>query len=139
MSAPDPVPDPTHRHTLGMLGQRRSSEGEAFDATVLKYLIGNHCDTRPARACHLPQGPFRLRRGSRRAVDICGRTQEVQDAILAEIGSETCSTVTHTQLASITSLSITGYSATSLASADFAGLTTLTALYTTPHLENGSP
>ena len=48
-------------------------------------------------------------------VNICDRTQEVQDAILGELtGSPTCSTVTDTQLASITELEITGYSSASI-------------------------
>ena len=59
---------------------------------------------------------------------ICDRTPEVQTAILAAIGSGTCSTVTDTQLASIVDLSISSYSASSIVSADFAGLTGLTSL-----------
>ena len=48
-------------------------------------------------------------------VNICDRTQEVQDAILGGLtGSPTCSTVTDTQLASITELDITGYSSASI-------------------------
>ena len=62
-------------------------------------------------------------------VDICSRTAEVQTAILAQVSGATCSTVTDTQLASIETLRITGYSAASIAPADFAGLTGLTMLY----------
>ena len=59
---------------------------------------------------------------------ICSRTAEVQAAILAAIGSGTCSTVTDTQLAAIVALSISSYSASSIVPADFAGLTGLRAL-----------
>ena len=59
-------------------------------------------------------------------VNICDRTQEVQDAILGGLtGAPTCSTVTDTQLASIPALAITGYSSASIVPGDFAGLTTL--------------
>ena len=68
-------------------------------------------------------------------VNICDRTQEVQDAILGGLtGSPTCSTVTDTQLASITELDITGYSSASIVPGDFAGLAGLEALRIT-----GSP
>ena len=60
---------------------------------------------------------------------ICDRTQEVRDAILGELtGSPICSTVTATQLASITELQITGYSNASIDPGDFAGLTMLETL-----------
>ena len=63
---------------------------------------------------------------------ICDRTQEVQDAILGKLtGSPTCSTVTATQLASITTLDITGYSNASIVAGDFAGLDTLDGLLIT--------
>ncbi len=62
-------------------------------------------------------------------VDICSRTAEVQTAILASVGGvRTCSTITGTDLASIGSLRITGYSAESIVPADFAGLTSLSTL-----------
>ena len=66
-------------------------------------------------------------------VDICSRTPKVQEAILDYIDFNnpnvtTCSTVTATQLASITTLTVTGYSANSIVPADFAGLTGLTSL-----------
>ena len=62
-------------------------------------------------------------------VNICSRTAEVQTATLARLTpTPTCSTVTDEQLAGITHLSITGYSAASIASGDFAGLTGLTFL-----------
>ena len=65
-------------------------------------------------------------------VDICNRTQEVQDAILARTGG-TCSTVTDVQLAGINGaadpLHISGYSNATLLSSDFAGLTGVTVLY----------
>ena len=62
-------------------------------------------------------------------VNICSRTTEVQTAILAAIGgSATCSTVTDTQLASITSLTFFSYPNSSIPPADFAGLTGLTSL-----------
>ena len=63
---------------------------------------------------------------------ICDRTQEVRDAILGELtGSPICSTVTATQLASITTLDITGYSNASIVPGDFAGLTMLDILLIT--------
>ena len=68
-------------------------------------------------------------------VNICDRTQEVQDAILGGLtGSPTCSTVTDTQLASITELDITGYSSASIVPGDFARLAGLETLRI-----NGSP
>ena len=67
-------------------------------------------------------------------VDICGRTQAVQDAILARTGG-TCSTVTDVQLAGISgaaqSLRISGYSSATLLSSDFAGLTGVTVVHIT--------
>ena len=69
------------------------------------------------------------------AAGICSRTPEVQDAILGGLtGSPTCSTVTDTQLASITYLEITGYSSASIVPDDFAGLAGLNELEI-----NGSP
>ena len=64
------------------------------------------------------------------AVDICSRTAEVQAAILAALtGSPTCSTVTDTQLASVTDLFIFSLQLnSSIPPADFAGLTGLTSL-----------
>ena len=62
-------------------------------------------------------------------VNICSRTAEVETALLTAIGgSATCSTVTDTQLASVTTLEIFGYSNSSVLPADFAGLTGLTSL-----------
>ena len=62
-------------------------------------------------------------------VNICSRTAEVQTAILTAIGgSATCSTVTDTQLASVTTLSFFSYPNSSIPPADFAGLTGLTSL-----------
>ena len=57
-------------------------------------------------------------------VNICGRTQEVQDAILARLvgTGATCSTVTETQLSSVQYLSIVGYSSTRIIPGDFANL-----------------
>ena len=63
---------------------------------------------------------------ARSSHSICDRTQEVQDAILGQLtGSPTCSTVTATQLASITTLDFKGYSNASIVAGDFAGLTML--------------
>ena len=59
---------------------------------------------------------------------ICARTQVVQAAILAAIGSGTCSTVNDYQLALIVALSISRYSAGSIVPADSAGLTGLRTL-----------
>ena len=63
-------------------------------------------------------------------VNICDRTQEVQAAILGGLtGDPTCSTVTDTQLASITRLEITGYSSKTVVPGDFAGLAGLETLW----------
>ena len=61
---------------------------------------------------------------------VCSRTMEVQTAILsATTGRATCSDVTATDLAAVTSLTVSNYSGTSLDPADFAGLTGLTSLW----------
>ena len=62
------------------------------------------------------------------AVDICSRTQEVQDAILAKVSNATCSTITDTQLASIQYLFTDGYSSDTVIPGDFANLTGLVEL-----------
>ena len=65
---------------------------------------------------------------------ICGRTQQIQDAILAELsGVDDCAAVTVANLASITTFGAFGLSTvnqgiTSLQKGDFAGLTALTVL-----------
>ena len=65
---------------------------------------------------------------------ICGRTQKIQDAILAEISDvDDCAAVTVANLASITTLGNFGFGTfnqgiTSLQKGDFAGLTSLTIL-----------
>ena len=64
---------------------------------------------------------------------ICGRTTEVQTAILAGLQQQnpspsTCGEVTEAHLAAITSLSLSGRSITALKAGDFAGLTALTVL-----------
>ena len=61
--------------------------------------------------------------------NICDRTPEMEQAILAQVSGATCSTVTETQLAGITSLRVTGYSNASIIPGDFAGLTALDELY----------
>ena len=61
-------------------------------------------------------------------VDICSRTQEVQDAILAKVSNATCSTITDTQLAGIQYLFTDGYSNTTVIPGDFANLTGLVEL-----------
>ena len=57
-------------------------------------------------------------------VDICSRTQEVQDAILNETGGM-CSTVTEAQLATVGYVYTDGYSSATVVPSDFAGLTGL--------------
>ena len=58
---------------------------------------------------------------------ICGRTQEVQDAILALLSDVSdCADVTDTHLAGITKLVVSFTSARSIKSGDFAGLTSMT-------------
>ena len=57
-------------------------------------------------------------------VDICSRTLAVQTAILASVPGAMCSTITITQLASITGLlNVNNYSSTSVEPSEFAGLT----------------
>ena len=69
---------------------------------------------------------------SNHTVNICNRTLEVQDALLAFIQdsdpSVTCSTVTAAQLASVDELIVNGYSGASIESSDFAGLSSLSKL-----------
>ena len=63
---------------------------------------------------------------------ICGRTQEVQNAILALLPDVSdCADVTDTHLASITKLVVSFTSATSIKSGDFAGLSSMTWLQPT--------
>ena len=58
---------------------------------------------------------------------ICGRTQEVQDAILALLSDiSDCADVTDAHLAGIAKLVVNFTSATSIKSGDFAGLTSMT-------------
>ena len=57
--------------------------------------------------------------------NICDRTPEVEQAILAEVSGATCSTITAAQLSGITNLEVTGYSNSSIIPGDFAGLTAL--------------
>ena len=62
---------------------------------------------------------------------ICGRTEEVRDALLAQIpGVSDCAAVTAADLAAITGpLDLSGQNITALAAGDFAGLTGLIELY----------
>ena len=62
---------------------------------------------------------------------ICGRTEEVRDALLAQIpGGSDCAAVTDADLAAITdTLNLSGQNISALAAGDFAGLTGLTELY----------
>ena len=63
---------------------------------------------------------------------ICGRTQEVQDAILALLSDVSdCADVTDAHLAGITKLVVSFTTATSIKSGDFAGLTSMTWLQPT--------
>ena len=63
---------------------------------------------------------------------ICGRTQEVQDAILARLsGVSDCADVTDTHLASITYLDVGSKDVDSLKEGDFAGLSALRELWLT--------
>ena len=63
---------------------------------------------------------------------ICGRTQEVQDAILALLSDVSdCADVTDAHLASIAKLVVSFTTATSIKSGDFAGLTSMTWLQPT--------
>ena len=63
---------------------------------------------------------------------ICGRTQEVQDAILALLfGVSDCADVTDAHLAGIAKLVVNFTSATSIKSGDFAGLSSMTWLQPT--------
>ncbi len=63
---------------------------------------------------------------------ICGRTQEVRDAILAKLSDVSdCANVTDSHLAGITKLVVSFTSATSIKSGDFAGLSSMTWLQPT--------
>ena len=60
---------------------------------------------------------------------ICGRTEQVRDAIVGEIsGAASCADVIDAHLAAITSLGLSSKGITALASGDFDGLTALTRL-----------
>ena len=63
-------------------------------------------------------------------VNLCGRTPEIRDAIVAAVsGKSTCSAITDTDLARITSLTVNNKSSlTALKPDDFAGMTALTSL-----------
>ena len=64
------------------------------------------------------------------AAGICGRTAQVQTAILDEIaGVSACGDVTSTQLAAIDLVDLSDAGITALAAGDFAGLTALEDLY----------
>ena len=65
------------------------------------------------------------------AAGICGRTEEVRDALVALIpGVSDCAAVTDADLAAITgTLNLSGQNIAVLAAGDFAGLTALTELY----------
>ena len=65
------------------------------------------------------------------AAGICGRTEEVRDALVALIpGVSECAAVTDANLAAITGpLDLSGQNITALAAGDFAGLTALIELY----------
>ena len=65
------------------------------------------------------------------AAGICGRTEEVRDALVALIpGGTECAAVTDANLAAITGpLDLSGQNITALAAGDFAGLTALIELY----------
>ena len=62
------------------------------------------------------------------ATDVCSRTPQVRDAILAASGVADCSDVTAANLAGITRISIFGEKSLSLKSGDFSGLTALRSL-----------
>ena len=61
---------------------------------------------------------------------VCNRTTQVRDAIVAKVsGKSTCGSITATDLAEITTLSVTGHnSLTTLKASDFDGLTSLLSL-----------
>ena len=59
------------------------------------------------------------------ATDVCSRTPQVRDAILAASGVDNCSDVTAADLAGIARISIFGEKSLSLKSGDFSGLTAL--------------
>ena len=60
--------------------------------------------------------------------NICDRTQEVEDALLAAVTSTVCTVVPGSQLAAITSHDLSSKSISSLLADDFVGLTGLTTL-----------
>ena len=79
-----------------------------------------------ALAVSLPGAPIA------QAVDICGRTAEVEDAILAKVKEDrsaaVCTNITSSELSGITELVVSGYSAAAIVPGDFSGLTGLTDL-----------
>ncbi len=60
--------------------------------------------------------------------DICDRTQEVEDALLAAVAATDCALVPGSQLAAVTTLDLSAESISALEAGDFAGLTGLTTL-----------
>ena len=74
-------------------------------------------------------GSFRaFTSGETTTYNICDRTQEVEDALLAAVSSTVCTVVPDSQLAAVTSLDLSSKSISSLLADDFAGLTGLTTL-----------
>ncbi len=66
--------------------------------------------------------------GQAQTVNICDRTPQVRDAIMAAAGAEDCAAVDSARMANIERLSVAGTSLTALAPGDFAGLTELRTL-----------
>ncbi len=66
--------------------------------------------------------------GQAQTVNICDRTPQVRDAIMAAAGAEDCAAVDSARMANIERLQLTGTSLTALAPGDFAGLTELRTL-----------
>ena len=110
-------------------------EPDSDDDLTLRIDAGRSCD-KPGAICtadgrSLSEG---IVRKVSRATGICDRTQEIQDAILAELADvDDCAAVTVANLASITSLGAFGLGTsnqgiTSLQKGDFAGLTSLAIL-----------
>ncbi|WP_419167752.1 leucine-rich repeat domain-containing protein [Candidatus Palauibacter sp.] len=61
--------------------------------------------------------------------DVCDRTEQVRDAIVAAVGVTDCADVTDAHLAAITKLNLRSGSIMALAAGDLAGLTSLESLY----------
>ena len=71
-------------------------------------------------------------------VDICGRTEQVQSALLAAVTATDCAAVSISEVAALTTLDLSSTSLSALQAGDFAGLTGLTTLDLPSTLDSAS-